>query len=249
MPAPPPMTHNWVVVDDPNGQWYFDASQAQERATAYDGHHLQVLFLVKGAWVRATWHDASEGHRDDEWYDNAVRLSAAEAVVWCLQQGVELPAELAKIKPGPPQTESISRGERSRNIVSESSGAKRAAPRPPDSSIDKNVGHNADVADTATGQPPQVGNLPEEVGTAQAAKILGVSKDTVLKLKASGLFEYRNTAPPDSSRSVYVFTLRSVMELRTSYERDEPAPALPKEPRRRMVRGDKKYKHLRLTED
>jgi hypothetical protein len=39
--------------------------------------------------------------------------------------------------------------------------------------------------------------LPREVSTLQAARILGVSKDSVLKLKSAGLLEYRNTGSPD----------------------------------------------------
>jgi hypothetical protein len=89
---------------------------------------------------------------------------------------------------------------------------------------------------------------PQEVGTAKAAEILGVSKDTVLKLKGAGLLEYRNTAPPGSSRPVYAFTLRSVMELRTSYERDEPLPPRPPEPPNRRAKGQRRYKHLNLDD-
>src|SRR5712691_11325685 len=36
---------------------------------------------------------------------------------------------------------------------------------------------------------------PGEVSTKAAAKILGCSKDTVLKFKEAGLLEYRNLAP------------------------------------------------------
>jgi hypothetical protein len=88
--------------------------------------------------------------------------------------------------------------------------------------------------------------LPKEVSTEQAAKILGVSKDTVLKLKAEGILEYRNTAPPGSSRPVYAFALDSVLEVRTSYDRDEPPPRQPPEPRCRRVRGRRGLKHLDL---
>jgi hypothetical protein len=90
--------------------------------------------------------------------------------------------------------------------------------------------------------------LPREVSTAEAARILGVSKDTVLKLKQAGLLEYRNTAPPDSFRPVYAFSLHSVMELRTTYERDVPTPRRPAEPPRRQARGVRKYKHLNLDD-
>src|SRR5581483_9039014 len=102
----------------------------------------------------------------------------------------------------------------------------------------------ADDVETRSGKTSdECGEPPKEVGTVQAADILGVSKDTVLKLKAAGLLEYRNTAPPGSSRPVYVFTLRSVMELRTSYERDQPPPRAPTEQGRRRVKGRRKYKH------
>jgi hypothetical protein len=94
----------------------------------------------------------------------------------------------------------------------------------------------------------EFGEPPQEVGTAEAADILGVSKDTVLKLKAAGLLEYRNIAPPTSSRPVYAFTLRSVMELRTSYERDEPLPHQPPDSPNRRTKRHTKYKHLNLDD-
>jgi hypothetical protein len=62
--------------------------------------------------------------------------------------------------------------------------------------------------------------LPREVSTAEAAKVLGVSKDTVLKLKSVGLLEYRSTGSPDSCRPVFAFTFRSVLELRTKVSSD-----------------------------
>jgi hypothetical protein len=100
------------------------------------------------------------------------------------------------------------------------------------------------ILGTESGKQDEHEQPPEEVGTAKAAEILGVSKDTVLKLKEAGLLEYRNTAPPGSNRPVYAFTLRSVMELRTSYERDEPEVRRPVEPLRRRVKGRRRYKHL-----
>lgn len=94
-----------------------------------------------------------------------------------------------------------------------------------------------------------VSDLPKEVSTEEAAAILGLSKDTVLKLRAAGLLEFRNAAPPGSSRPVYRFLLEAVVRLRTSYETDEPTPRLPKEPLRRRIRsGEKKYKHVKLDD-
>jgi hypothetical protein len=89
--------------------------------------------------------------------------------------------------------------------------------------------------------------LPKEVSTGEAARILGVSKDTVLKLKEAGLLEYRTAGPPDNSRAVYRFRLASVMEFRTSYQADVPIPQTPLQPRRRQVRERQQvFKHLRL---
>jgi hypothetical protein len=92
-------------------------------------------------------------------------------------------------------------------------------------------------------------DLPEEVSTEEAAQILGQSKDTVLRFRASGLLEFRNAAPPGSTRPVYRFTLASVLNLRKSYDTEEPTPRMPKEPYRRRVRpAIKKYKHVKLED-
>jgi len=93
-------------------------------------------------------------------------------------------------------------------------------------------------------EAPLVSDLPREVSTEEAATILGLSKDTVLKLRAAGLLEFRNAAPPGSSRPVYRFLLESVVRLRTSYETDEPTPRIPGQPTRRAVKGKRKYKYI-----
>ena len=111
-----------------------------------------------------------------------------------------------------------------------------------------NVASHAEPAIDCTATKNAMG-LPKEVSTAEAGRILGISKDTVLKLKAAGLLKYRNTAPPDSFRPVFAFSLQSVLELRTKYEQDIPMPRRPKESPRRRVKGERKYEHLRLTPD
>jgi hypothetical protein len=93
--------------------------------------------------------------------------------------------------------------------------------------------------------------LPEEVSADQASKILETSKHTVLRLLEEGLLEWRNAAPPSSSRPVYRITLRSVLELRTSYRRGgmaSPTPAT--QPRRRRPATPSTYeiKHLQRKE-
>lgn len=63
-------------------------------------------------------------------------------------------------------------------------------------------------------------NLPEEVSTKEAARILDCSKNTVLEFLRAGALEWRNAASPTSSRPVYRFTLRSVVALRTRYQQE-----------------------------
>ena len=92
--------------------------------------------------------------------------------------------------------------------------------------------------------------LPMEVSTEVAARILGVSKDTVLRLKRSGLLEYRNAAPPESSRPVYRFTMASVQSLRTTYTRDDgDVPGQNRNHRRSAQRSRKPAKYIRITDD
>lgn len=98
-------------------------------------------------------------------------------------------------------------------------------------------------------QPSSLADLPGEVSTGHAAKILGISKDTLLKLKDDGLLEYRNAAPPSSSRPIYRFSLASALALRTTYRADSPAPFQKPEGPRRVCKGPRKYKHLRLSDD
>jgi hypothetical protein len=128
-----------------------------------------------------------------------------------------------------------------------------------DQSIDLLVARLEQICANGQGRPGQTGsekpleqnNLPEcpkEVGTADAAKILGVSKDTVLKLRDAGLLPYRNAAPPGGARPMFRFPLDAVLELRNGYRTEEPVPRQQAEPPRRRVRGKRKYKHLQLED-
>lgn len=110
-------------------------------------------------------------------------------------------------------------------------------------------------AETETPVVAETDNLPvcsQEVGTLAAAKILGISKDTVLKLRGAGVLPYRNAAPPGSTRRtrpIFRFPLDTVLKLRNTYQTEEPAPQAPTDPARRRVRGERKYKHLHLGDD
>ncbi len=110
----------------------------------------------------------------------------------------------------------------------------------------------AEMEKVASDTSPQIVDgkeLPKEVSTAEAARILGISKDSVLKMKEAGLLEYRNTATPESSRPVFAFSLQSVLEVRTTYQRDMPIYRRPHDPNRHPIKGKKKYEHLKLTPD
>jgi hypothetical protein len=90
--------------------------------------------------------------------------------------------------------------------------------------------------------------LPEEVSTAEAAEILGVSKDTVLAYRARGLLPSRNLAPPGSTKPLYAFPLAEVTKLRTGYQVETPDDAPRQEVPRRRVKGRRKFKHLDLDD-
>ena len=86
--------------------------------------------------------------------------------------------------------------------------------------------------------------LPEEVSLKQAAEILGVSKDTVLKLKNEGVLQVRNAAPPTSSRPVYRFKLESVTAYRTAYVQEVPSSRRRTEPKRHTSKTCKQFRHF-----
>jgi hypothetical protein len=110
------------------------------------------------------------------------------------------------------------------------------------------IGGTAPKAKKAKGVPSvqdfREDDLPAEVSTAQAAEILGVSKDTVLAYRQKGLLPFRDTAPPGSSKPAYLYPMKAVVKLRTGYQTEQAAPTVPAESPRRQVKGERKYKHL-----
>lgn len=95
--------------------------------------------------------------------------------------------------------------------------------------------------------PALVPDLPREVSTEEAAIILGVSKDTVLKLRSSGVLPFRNAAPPGSTRPAYRFPLEAVVKLRMTYDTEEQTPDFPKEGPRRVGKEAVQAHRLRLN--
>lgn len=104
-------------------------------------------------------------------------------------------------------------------------------------------GGEAGAAEPGAAAGPQ---LPPEVGTARAAEVLGVSKDTVLLYREKGLLPYRDIAPPGSTKPIYMYPLDAVVKMRTAYQTDQPAPRQQKEQPRRRLKGERRYKHLDL---
>ena len=94
-----------------------------------------------------------------------------------------------------------------------------------------------------------IDELPPEVSTVEAAEILAVSKNTVLRLKRAGLLEFRNAAPPESARPIYRFTLESVPKLRTTYTTDVPAVPSPRKQKRHRVPGKVPTKYITIQDD
>jgi hypothetical protein len=96
-------------------------------------------------------------------------------------------------------------------------------------------------------------DLPREVSLAEAATIANCDKKTIIRYMRDGLLEWRNIAPPSSSRPTYRLKLTSVVALRTAYchesplrhhRVDEPAPTI--RPLSRPTERHYQFKHVRL---
>jgi plasmid maintenance system antidote protein VapI len=77
-------------------------------------------------------------------------------------------------------------------------------------------------------------NLPEEISVNDAARILTVSRRTVVRYIEDGLLIARNVAPLRSKQMSYRLPLKAVLEMRTSYELHQTSNAERKE--RRQVK-------------
>lgn len=83
------------------------------------------------------------------------------------------------------------------------------------------------VAPTSTGSVsdlPGSLDLPPEVSLAEAARIANCDKKTVIRYLQDGLLDWRDIAPPSSSRPTYRIKLASVLALRTGYHFGRPRP-------------------------
>jgi hypothetical protein len=76
-------------------------------------------------------------------------------------------------------------------------------------------------------------DLPDCLPSRIAAKLLGVDKKTLEKLRIDGFLKWR-VKNPGSSRKEFLYEKRSVLELKNSYRVGDPRAARPK-PRRKVV--------------
>jgi hypothetical protein len=79
--------------------------------------------------------------------------------------------------------------------------------------------------------------LPPELSLGEAAVVLGVDKKTVLRYMRDGVIEWRNIAPPSSSRPTFRIKLESALKFRTAYT-SEPAEA---GDRPKQIRATRQY--------
>jgi hypothetical protein len=91
--------------------------------------------------------------------------------------------------------------------------------------------------------------IPQELSVSQAAKVLGVDRKTVLKYLGGGLLEWRDIAPPGSTRPTYRMKRESVIAIRTTYRATGPSVRTRRKPVRRPASCASLpvFKHLDLN--
>jgi hypothetical protein len=82
---------------------------------------------------------------------------------------------------------------------------------------------DSDRMHDVTSDPVAGLDLPPEVSLAKAASIANCDKKTIIRYMRDGLLEWRNIAPPSSSRPTYRVTLMSVVALRMNYQHGSAA--------------------------
>lgn len=127
-------------------------------------------------------------------------------------------------------------------------------PSPPQGELAKTLSATLDAQETAThssemrldASAPQ---LNEELSLREAAKELHCDPKTVIRYIEDGLLQWRNAAPPSSTRPRYRIKSESVLQLRNSYRLGTPQAAEPepaRTPRKRAVKSSNyQPKHMR----
>jgi hypothetical protein len=85
--------------------------------------------------------------------------------------------------------------------------------------------------------------LPDPLSTRLAARLLGVDRKTLDKLRRSGCLKWR-VKNPTSSRKEYLYDKQSVMDVRSSYRVGDALPSRP--PVRRKISSGYVPKHITL---
>jgi hypothetical protein len=112
------------------------------------------------------------------------------------------------------------------------------------------------LRDARAGQRIHQLDLPPEVSLAEAASVANCDKKTIIRYMRDGLLEWRNIAPPSSSRPTYRIKLASVIALRTTYRHESPDRRhgrgddgdMPtkRQPRPDLPHARHQFKHIRL---
>jgi hypothetical protein len=91
-------------------------------------------------------------------------------------------------------------------------------------------------------------DLPKEVTTAEAAKILGCDRKQIIKFIQHGLLAVRNKTGPWSTRPQFAVELQSLLNLRCSYRTQgrEQTPATSRPQRRVLRRHGKRTGYISL---
>lgn len=90
--------------------------------------------------------------------------------------------------------------------------------------------------------------LPAELTLTEAAEVLGVDKKTVIRYMHDGVLEWRNIAPPSSSRPTFRIKLESALKLRTGYQTETASESPGKRPQA-TARPGYQSKYVRIVRE
>jgi hypothetical protein len=97
-----------------------------------------------------------------------------------------------------------------------------------------------------TPSPAERLELPQELSLTDAAAMLGVDKKTVIRYMHDGVLEWRDIAPPSSSRPTYRIKLASALKLRTHYT-SEPEQPVERPPRQQKTTRQYQSRYVRIV--
>lgn len=99
------------------------------------------------------------------------------------------------------------------------------------------------VGGRAAPSPAESDSLPDSLPTRRAARLLGVDRKTLDKLRRDGWLKWR-VKNPTSSRKEFLYDRQSVLDLKNSYRVGDGAPQ--RRPTRRKARSGYVPQHIKL---